>query len=230
MVEVGPIIYPLSYNVVAGLIVALIVALVGWFYSSKIRSFLLRALNYLFDTKIQADLVRVDRYDTPPMREVDMEIFQEIQEVSSSVTFDALADNILRIQGPSLPTPIEIRIEEEPAIEGYPTDESRYEVRINTYPSLTFGYRSDSPLLTFEALSNQISSVLRRECFDDAEPVLTFIEGEITDHIHTNRESVEIPKLDLRAQIHDDKVHLTIEEPRYLQEGIRRFIRPRHRA
>lgn len=192
------------------------------------RYFFRKVRHYLSDTKVHAELSRVDRYDREPTGDIDMDLFREISEMSDSVIFDAIdnSQNILRVKGEHLPTPLEIRIEPMPTFENGTQRVHRYEVRVDTYTDMAFGYSSSEPIDEFRTLSDDIATVIQKECFDNANPKTTFLTGKIKGTLPTDKDRIEDEDIEMRAEVKDDKIRMTFKDPRYLTRGIRKYFEP----
>lgn len=191
------------------------------------RYFFRQLRHYLSDTKVQVELSHVDRYETGPTGEIDMELFREISEMSDSIAFDAFdnSQNILRVEGDNLPTPLEIRIEPMPTFEDGTQQIPRYEVVIKTYTDMVFGYRSNGPLDEFRTLSQDIAEKIEEECFDDT-PKTTFLTGKIKGKLPTEDDRIEDDDIDMRAKVKGDKIQMTFKDPRNLTRGIQKYFKP----
>lgn len=220
------------------LIVTLLEALARKFFLGRVvrainfliekRYFFRRVRHYLSDTKVHAELTRVDRYDSEPTGDIDMNLFRDISAMSDSIVFDAIDNdqNILRIRGDHLPTPLEIRIEPMPTFENGTQRIHRHEVIVETYTDMAFGYSSSEPLDEFRTLSEDIAEVIQEDCFDDASPETTFLTGQIKGTLPTEKDQIEDEDIKMRAKVKDNKIQMTFKDPRYLTRGIRKYFEP----
>lgn len=217
-----------ALKVAAALTATGIISILSYLISSRFRSVVRRLLHFTFDTTVQVQLTRVDRYEGDPVEALDMGIFREISELSETITFDAIDhdQNILRIQGDELPTPLEIRIEPMPTLEAGTPVINRYEVRVATYTDITFGYRSNDSLDEFRTLSDDIARVIQKKCFENATPEKTFLTGKIQGTLPTNEKKIHDEDIEMRAQVKDDEVTMTFKDPRYLTRGIQKYFQP----
>lgn len=191
------------------------------------RYFFRQLRHYALDTKVHVELSRVDRYETEPTEGINMELFREISEMSDSIAFDAIdnSQNILRIQGDTLPTPLEIRIEPMPTFENGSEQIPRYEVVIKTYTDMMFGYRSNEPLDEFRTLSEDIAKKIQEECFEDS-PKTTFLTGKVKGTLPTEENRIEDEDIEMRAKVKGDQIQMTFKDPRNLTRGIQKYFQP----
>lgn len=225
---IDSLIQNLGVEIAVSLIATAILSSLGYIFSSRFRSVARRTHHYLFDTKVQANLSRVDRYDQEPFDDIDMDIFREISELSPNIEFDAIDNeqNKLRVKGEALPTPLEIRIESRPTFENGTQKTQRYEVIIETYTDMVFGYRSDAPLNEFMTLSEDIADVIQNSCFNRTRPNTTFLTGKIKGQLPTEKDRIEDDDINMRAKVSDNQIKMTFEDPRYLSRGIRKYFQP----
>ncbi len=153
-----------------------------------------------------------------------MELFEEIDEVSDAVQFDAFNEGQLRIKGESIPTPLEIRIEHMPNFESHTAD--RYEVVVETLTEMEFGYRKNKPLTEFESLSRKISRVIQRECFDNAQPKQTFLTGKVKGKLPAGQNEINDEEMKMRAKVNDGWTTLRFENPDFLKQGLEKYFKP----
>ncbi len=217
-----------ALKVATGLTATGIFSALSYLLSSRFRHLVRRLIHFGTDTKVQVHLSRIDRYESEPIDDIDMDLFREISELSEAISFDAIDNdrNILRIKGDALPTPLEIRIEPMQSIEdGIPVT-NRYEVRVSTYTDMTFGYRSNDSLNEFRTLSDDIVGLIQRECFENTDPETTFVTGKIKGTLPTEDEQIEDDDIEMRAQVEDDEVTMTFKDPRQLTRGIQKYFEP----
>lgn len=211
-------------SIAAELVVTLIGAAAVYIFRSKIRLHFERAFHYLFDTKVRVDLSRVDRYSVAPKSELDMELFQALKKGIGDASFKSLSDNKLCISVSEIPTPIEVKLEEEPSFGTPHRKESRYEVRIETQTPMTFGFRSDKCLREFERVSEEISSHLSMRF--DQEAKTSFVTGTVYGQAPLAEEEIKDETLGMRAKVRDASLELRFEDPRRMTQGIRKYFRP----
>lgn len=218
----------LAMKIAASLAATAIFSSLGYIFSSRFRSLIRRTRHYLFDTKVQVELSRIDRYDRGPINDIDMNIFRELTDVSDSIEFDSINNeqNKLRVKGEALPTPLEIRIEPRPTFESGTQETPRHEVVIETYTDMVFGYRSNDSLNEFMTLSEDIAEVVQSECFHNANPNTTFLTGKIRGELPTERDQIEDEDIRMRAKVTDDRIKMTFQDPRYLSRGIQKYFHP----
>ncbi len=215
-------------NVVAAVIASLILGAIGYVYRGRVRSRIQRLLHYAFDTTVTAQLTWVERYSEPPRADLDIDTFQRLRDVTGiDLSAESISENAIRVRSPELPTTLEIRIEEchnfDEGLESTP----RYEVRIQTYADLAFGYRTMDSVKAFQTLADDVASEIRDECFPTAEQPQTFLTGTVTSKTPYRVDTlIEDDELTLRAKVRDSKMELRFEDPRYLTQGIRKYFNP----
>jgi len=207
------------------LLAAGLVALLTHLFGEQAWTLLRRITHYAFDTKVNLEVTRVDRYESPPVSSLDQSSFKSIQSEIESATFEALDDNRLRISVDGLTSQLEIRLEEQVA-PGNPHISDRYEVKIETFTPLTFGYRSDQCLREFERVSDTISKTIQTECFSGSSPESSFVTGTLHGQTAISEDEIEDESVGLRIQNRPDSLELTIEDPQYLSQGVRKYFKP----
>jgi hypothetical protein len=137
------------WQIAAGVIATGVFTLIVYLFRSEIFLQWSRIKNYVFDSKVQIDLTRVDRYEEPPRESPDMDLFQSLKQEFENISFEGLSENCLQVSVPEIPTPLEVRVEHEPALGSSYGNKERYELQIKTQTPMTFGYRSDECLQEF---------------------------------------------------------------------------------
>lgn len=212
------------WQVITGLVAIGIASLIGFTFRAKIMTQLERVKNYLFDSKVQIKLTRVDRYTNPPSSSPDMQLFDELKNDFEQLTFEGLSEDYLRVSVPEIPTPLEIRVEHEPSFEDQLTDNDRYELRVETQTKMTFGYRSDECLRDFERVAEDVSNRVARRFSE--RPTATFLTGTLYGQAPIHDEEIEDEELGMRAQLNDSTLEMRFDDPRRLTHGIRKYFRP----
>ncbi|WP_435158634.1 hypothetical protein [Haladaptatus sp. DFWS20] len=222
--EMGALLGKLGLGIVGSLLATGIISIVGFLFRSRVINFVRRTGHYLTDTTVFVELSRRDRYDSEPTSDIDMHLFEEISEFSNAVEFDALNGNRLRVRGESIPTPLEIRIEHMPNFDSHTAD--RHEVVVETFTDMAFGYRKNKPLTEFESLSREISRIVQRECFGNADPKQTFLTGKVKGKLPADQDEINDDEMKMRAKINDGWTTLRFENPDFLKQGLEKYFRP----
>jgi hypothetical protein len=218
-VELGWLMRSLAAELAAGIVFA-----VGaYIFRSKIRAYIKRSLNFVFDTKVQVELSRVDRYPARPDIEVDMGLFQELKSELGDADFESLSENKLSLTVPGIPVPIVVEIV-EPAIGMPSVRDERFEVRVKTENRMTFGYRSDECLREFERVSEDISNYLSSKI--GSQPNTAFVTGTVHAQAPMSEEQIRDENLGMRAKVRDTSLEIRFDDPRTLTQGIRKYFRP----
>lgn len=212
------------WQIIVGLVVTGIAALLSYLYRAKIALHWHRFKNYLFDTKVQLDLTRVDRYDEEPTKPLDMSFYHLLKQDFENISFEGLSDNCLRVSVPEIPTTLEIRIAHEPSLGDSHGNTERYELRVETQTPMTFGYRSDKCLLEFERVADDISH--RAESRFPKTPKSTFLTGTLYGQAPIVDDEIEDEELGMRAELRDSTLELRFEDPHRLVRGIRKYFHP----
>jgi len=202
-----------------------LVAILTHLFGNQAWTLLRRVSNYIFDTKVNLDITRVDRYDSPPLSTLDKNSFKAIQSEIDSATFEALDDSRIRISVDGLPSQLEIRLEEQ-VTPGNPHINDRYEVKIETFTPLTFGYRSDQCLREFERVSETISKIIQTECFDGCSAQSSFVTGTLHGQTAIPQDETTDDSMGLRIKKHPESLELTFEDPQYLSQGVKKYFKP----
>jgi hypothetical protein len=196
----------------------------GYVFRFELLLYWRRLRNYLFDTKVKVELTRVDRYSEPPTEGVDKELFNRLKQELDDVKFEGLTDDYLRISVPGIPTPIEVRIDHQPAMGHQYGVSDRFELQVRTQTPMTFGYRSDQCLRDFEKVAEDISTVCLSRF--PKEPKTTFLTGTLYGNAPFADDEIEDEGLGMRAKVREKTLELRFEEPRELTRGIRKYLRP----
>lgn len=211
-------------SIIAGVTGTALLSVASFLVSRRFRLWTRRATNYLFDTKMQVDLRRVDRYDSTPVGELDLQFFKRLQDTIPGITFESLDNGKLRIQSDKLTSQLEIRLEECVNF-SRSGSEPRYEMRVESFTPITFGYRSDQCLREFERISEDISSEMQQSYFD-VSPTAKFVTGTLHGQMPIVQERIEDESVRMRAKRRDSTLEMTFDDPRYVSQGIRKYFRP----
>jgi hypothetical protein len=205
----------------------LLVSVLSYVLSPRIRTWAKRAVNFIFDEKVELEISRIDRYDNPPDEGISIQLLSKIQDQYGDVSYEALSEDALRISSPALPAPIEVRITPIPQFgDYYEEDVPRYEVIVESYTPLVFGVRSSDAIKEFEVLSEQISEEIRESCFDNQNPLTSFVTGSIRGDVPTRTDSFHDESTSLEADKSKRGVEITLSDPKYTSEGLKSLLRP----
>ena len=212
------------WQIVAGVVATGTVAILSYVFKSEIVRKWRRTKNYIFDSKVDVNLTRIDRYTDPPTRSLDMSFFNELKQDIDGITFEGLSDDCLKVSIPGISTPIEVRIENEPSFDDPHGNSEKFELRVETQNSMTFGYRSDESLRAFERVASDISS-RAEENFQDS-PSTTFLTGTLFGQTPVTDGVIEDEDLEMRAVFKDSTLEMRFSDPRLLSRGIRKYFTP----
>lgn len=219
-----PALTDLLWQIIAGLVATGIVGLLSYLFRAKIALHWHRVKNYLFDSKVQVELTRVDRYEEAPTEPLDMSFYRSLSQNFEDISFEGLSDNCLRVSVPEIPTTLEVRVEYEPALGDRRDNTERYELRVETQTPMTFGYRSDECLQEFERVAEDISDEARSRFPASANS--TFLTGTLYGQAPISGEEIEDDELGMRAELRETTLELRFDDPRRLVRGIRKYFRP----
>lgn len=212
------------WQIATRLIATVIFSLLVYIFRGEILLRWNRIKNYVFDSKVQIDLTRVDRYEEAPTDPLDMDLFQSLKEDFEDIAFEGLSENCLRVSVPEIPTPLELRVEHEPALGGSHGENERYELQIKTQTPMTFGYRSDECLQEFERVAEDISNHAGNRFSTTSNT--TFLTGTLYGQAPVSGEGIEDEGLGMRAELRESTLEMRFDDPRRLVRGIRKYFRP----
>lgn len=221
-----------STTILLGVISSVLSVILIGIYRAKIIAKIKRTGHYLFDTKANIYLKRIDKYDTSPEHTIDHSLFKEIQEKIGDVSLEGFEDNQLCINVDDMSADIRILLEADPSTSlhvpasDHESASERYKVLIQTDPNMNFGYRTYNDLDRFRVISNKISDIVSEYCFEGTRSKDSFVTGKLDTRVPVKEKEIDDERLGLKAHFEDSKMIFNLREPENITKGVRTYFHP----
>jgi hypothetical protein len=227
MVSFDPVIKWFIDSFLSELAVAILLTGLAFLNRKKILAWVRNLNYYLLNEEVRVKLKRIDKFSTEPERDIDYSLYQRLQEeTSAELSNPAPSENALQIEADTIPTKINIRLENVHNFNDMGPDITGYKVITETDSELRFGYRTDEALKSFESLSNEIAGAVQRACFPGEQMDQSYVLGEMKRGIPAGTDEIEDEDLGLSAHVQDSSLQMTFKNPQYLSEAIRKYFKP----
>ncbi|WP_155120755.1 hypothetical protein [Haloarcula sp. K1] len=223
----------IATGLLANLIVATIFYLLGLLTSGKIKPFLKNGLAWTFNSEVQASIKRRDIYNDPnaniDISSFSTEIYDEICErYDGEVVSPRYNKSEVVVDVEKIPNEIAVKIDEERGISGASMSEEvkGYRIEISPRGDLRFGYRSDESLKQFEKFASAASAAVQAKYFHGDQPDESNVDVAIKQGVPELSGEVRDDDLEISAHLDGSVLRMTLNNPDYLVDGIKKFVSP----
>lgn len=210
-------------------IVIIVITSVGAIFQKRIRKFIVKRYLLLTDKDTGIISIHTCKYDSPPVREFDTEIFHEIKD---GVTTDELEKRtvhpkFMMIYSPKLGMQIDVELEEEPSLETLDSGKpeiTNYNVIVKMDSEIK-GASHINRMEHFINLAEKIQHIVQLRCFPDARLIRSFMVCDVLQHpVKHEQKSMEDQDLQANVTYTDNFMTITTNAPQNLTKTVKKYV------
>lgn len=216
----------LIVNILAGIIVTLIFVIPTVLFNKKIRKFIRKYYFQFTDSRTGISAIFTQKYDNPPTKYFDTEIFNELQNQikHDKISKVMIKDHFLRIYSENLGMKLDILLNEEPDLMSLNEHQIKsYNVDVKMDAQIK-GVKQISRLQYFIDTALNIQHIIQLRCFANETVRQSFIICDLNQISNKLRnENIEDHELSAHISFVDNHLAITSTNPQTITKTVKKY-------